>query len=51
LAGDICVYFTIKDALKEGFQVRVLEKATQALDQDKFNQQKGELEAEGVEFI
>ncbi|MBZ9627130.1 bifunctional nicotinamidase/pyrazinamidase [Psychroflexus sp. CAK1W] len=51
LAGDICVYFTIRDALKEGFQVRVLEKATKSLDQNKFNQQKEELKAEGVDFL
>lgn len=51
LAGDICVYFTIKDALKEGFKVRLIENATKSLDQEKFNQQKEELKAEGVEFI
>jgi nicotinamidase/pyrazinamidase len=51
LAGDICVYFTIKDALQEGFKVRVLEKATKALDQKKSQQQKEELMAEGVEFV
>ncbi|PKG44277.1 bifunctional nicotinamidase/pyrazinamidase [Psychroflexus sp. MES1-P1E] len=51
LAGDICVYFTIKDALTEGFQVRVLEKATKALDQERFDQQKEELKAEGVVFL
>ena len=51
LAGDICVYFTVKDALKESFHVRVIEKATKSLDQDKFNQQKEELKAEGVEFV
>lgn len=51
LAGDICVYFTIKDALKEGFEVRLIEQATKALDQDKFKQQQEELKAEGVEII
>jgi nicotinamidase/pyrazinamidase len=51
LAGDICVYFTIKDALKEGFQVRLLQRATRALDQSKFQEQQEELEAEGVEFV
>lgn len=51
LAGDICVYFTIKDALKEGFEVRLIEQATEALDQDKFKQQQEELKAEGVEII
>jgi nicotinamidase/pyrazinamidase len=51
LAGDICVYFTIKDALTEGFKVRVLMEATMALDQEKFDQQREELEAEGVVFL
>lgn len=51
LAGDICVYFTIKDALQEGFEVRVLEKATRSLDQNKFIEQKKELKERGVEFV
>ncbi|MFN2261078.1 MAG: bifunctional nicotinamidase/pyrazinamidase [Psychroflexus sp.] len=51
LAGDICVYFTIKDALKEGFKIELITKATKALDEDKFNQQKKELKAKGVEFV
>lgn len=51
LAGDICVYFTIKDALQEGFQVRLIEQATKALDEQKFSQQKNELTAEGVIFV
>lgn len=51
LAGDICVYFSIKDALKEGFQVRLIVSATKALDQNNFNQQKEELQAQGVDFI
>lgn len=51
LAGDICVYFTIKDALKEGFQVRVIEQAIKSLDQEKYNQQKEELKTEGVDFV
>jgi nicotinamidase/pyrazinamidase len=51
LAGDICVYFTIKDALNEGFQVEVIEKATQALDDSTFSQQKEEFVSKGVRFI
>lgn len=51
LAGDICVYFTIKDALKEGFQVRLINQATKALDQEKFEQQKQELKAKGVVIV
>ena len=51
LAGDICVYFTIKDALKEGFKVRLIDKATKALDQDKYQQQNQELKGEGVDLV
>ncbi|WP_026302480.1 bifunctional nicotinamidase/pyrazinamidase [Psychroflexus tropicus] len=51
LAGDICVYFTIKDALNEGFKVRLIDQATKALDQEKFEQQKQELKAEGVVIV
>ena len=51
LAGDICVYFTIKDALKEGFKVRLIDQATKALDQDKYQQQKEELKGEGVDLV
>ena len=51
LAGDICVYFTIKDALQEGFEVRLLENATKSLDAQTFEQQKKELQAEGVVFV
>ena len=51
LAGDICVYFTIKDALQEGFEVRLLENATKSLDAQTFEQQKKELQAEGVVYV
>ena len=51
LAADICVYFTIKDALNEGFQVEVIEKATQALNHDTYSEQKEELKSKGVRFI
>jgi len=51
LAGDICVYFTIKDALQEGFEVRLLENATKSLDAQTFKQQKKELQAEGVVYV
>ncbi|MFW5773734.1 MAG: bifunctional nicotinamidase/pyrazinamidase, partial [Tangfeifania sp.] len=32
LAADVCVYFSIKDALKEGFSTTLIEDATRALD-------------------
>lgn len=51
LAGDICVYFTMKDALDEGFQVNLIQKATRALDKDIFKEQKAELMAKGVHYL
>lgn len=51
LAGDICVYFTMKDALDEGFRVNLIQKATRALDQDVFKEQKAELMAKGVHYL
>lgn len=51
LAGDICVYFTIKDALDEGFKVNVIEEATKALDPDTFEKQKTELKEKGVSYL
>lgn len=51
LAADICVYFTMKDALKEGFKVHLVKDATRPLEQEKFEQQLEELRAEGVEII
>ncbi|WP_375580622.1 bifunctional nicotinamidase/pyrazinamidase [Marivirga tractuosa] len=51
LAADICVYFTLKDALKEGFNVHLIEDATRPLDSDDFEQQKQELKSQGVKII
>ncbi|MEX2569351.1 MAG: bifunctional nicotinamidase/pyrazinamidase [Cyclobacteriaceae bacterium] len=51
LAADVCVYFTIKDALKEGFQVKLIADATRALDEDKFAEMKKELMGLGMESI
>jgi nicotinamidase/pyrazinamidase len=36
LAGDICVYFTAKDAIKEGFNTWIVRDATQPLDKENF---------------
>lgn len=43
LAADFCVYFSIADALAEGFRVRLLEHATRAIDADGFAAKKAEL--------
>jgi nicotinamidase/pyrazinamidase len=51
LAADICVYFTIKDALKEGYKVNLIKDATRPLDEDDFNEQQKELRSKGVKII
>ncbi|MFW6257812.1 MAG: bifunctional nicotinamidase/pyrazinamidase [Prolixibacteraceae bacterium] len=48
LAADVCVYFSIKDALKEGFSATLIEDATCALDDDKFAEMKKELQEKGM---
>ena len=51
LAADICVYFSIIDALNEGFKCIVINEAVQALDNDVYHQQQIELRKKGVIFI
>ena len=51
LAADICVYFSIIDALNEGFKCIVINEAVQALDNDVYHQQQIELRKKGVLFI
>lgn len=51
LAGDICVYYSIKDALAEGFNCIVIEDGTKALNQRTFDQQKKELQEKGVDYV
>ena len=48
LAADVCVYFSIKDALKEGFSTTLIEDATCALNDEEFSKMKKELEKEGL---
>ena len=43
LAADFCVYFSIADALAEGFRVRLLEHATRAIDAEGFAKKKAGL--------
>ena len=50
LAADVCVYFSIKDALKEGFSATLIEDATRALDDDKFAEMKKELQEKGMKI-
>lgn len=48
LAADICVYYTLLDAIKEGFKVNLLLDATRPLDQEEFEKQIEELTSDGV---
>jgi nicotinamidase/pyrazinamidase len=51
LAADICVYFTIIDALNEGFKAVLIEDATCPLNPDEFVKIRKELQDKGVEII
>jgi nicotinamidase/pyrazinamidase len=48
LAGDVCVYFTLNDAISEGFKTTLIENGTRALDDKKFNEQINELKGKGL---
>lgn len=51
LAADVCVYFSLKDSIKEGFETYLVQDATQALDDRDFEKKKEELEKMGVKII
>jgi len=51
LAADFCVYYSIKDALKAGFDCVLIEDATRPIDPENFKRQKQQLMADGVKFI
>ena len=51
LCADICVYFSINDALAEGFHCELIEDATYSLDQTAFTTIKKELLHKGVSFL
>ncbi|MCU0414388.1 MAG: bifunctional nicotinamidase/pyrazinamidase [Ignavibacteriaceae bacterium] len=51
LTSDICVYYTIKDSLKEGFSATLIEDASRPLNNDIFNNIKNELANNGVRII
>ncbi|QDP72580.1 bifunctional nicotinamidase/pyrazinamidase [Legionella israelensis] len=48
LAADICVYYSIKDAMKEHFKCWLLEDAVRPLDVEQYKHLKNELVNEGV---
>lgn len=51
LAGDICVYYSVKDALDFGFTCIMIEDGSKALDHKIYTKQKKELEAQGVRYV
>jgi nicotinamidase/pyrazinamidase len=51
LAADYCVYFSIKDAITEGFSTALIEDATRPIDRDGFEIIKQELIQKGCKII
>lgn len=51
LAGDICVYFSVYDAFKEGFACFFIEDASQPLDSQNMEKLKQEMEYLGIQII
>jgi nicotinamidase/pyrazinamidase len=51
LCGDFCVYYSIKDALLEGFDCVLIEEATAPLNQANFQGIKAELRQQGVRLM
>ncbi len=51
LAADFCVYFSIKDAIKEGFSATLIEDATKPIDKDNFENIKKELIEKGCKIL
>ncbi|PKD21455.1 isochorismatase [Salegentibacter salinarum] len=51
LAAEICVHFTAKDAIKEGFKATIIEDATRALNKEAFKKAKDELKEMGGKII
>lgn len=51
LAGDICVYYSALDALKEGFETTVIRDGCRPLDKVRFEKQLEELQSKGATVI
>jgi nicotinamidase/pyrazinamidase len=51
LAADVCVYFSIKDALQEGFSATLIEDATRAIDADEYQRVRKEITEKGCKII
>ena len=51
LARDYCVYYSVKDALKEGFNIVVIEDASKAIDEKESEEKMAEIKHLGAGII
>lgn len=51
LAGDYCVYFTVKDSLLSGFKTFLIEDATRSISYDDFQKAKNEMVEMGASIV
>ena len=51
LAGDYCVFYTAKDALKSGFKTFIIEDATRAINKEGFEKAMKEVVEAGREIV
>lgn len=51
LAGDVCVAYTIRDALKLGFNVVLIEDGTRPIDPQNFDKAMKELKMKGLQVV
>ena len=51
LAADICVYFTLMDALKDGFSATLIEDASRPLDIEGFQKLKETIKEKGANIV
>ncbi len=51
LAGDVCINFTVRDALKEGFKVTLIKDCTRPIDQKNFENSLNDFQQKGVNII
>lgn len=51
LAADVCVHYSMMDALDEGFSVTLIEDATRPINTDDFDQAKEKLREKGGNIV
>lgn len=51
LAADVCVYYTVLDSLKEGFETTLIEDATKGLDEEAIQKALKHIQSEGGQII